>query len=579
MLREAQIPFLLWLPAALIFHLAGGGSAVEVAKVMSGQAEILAFARGVRSDVRSTLRITVDILDETPSDEEPEPEKSEADPEKDDAEEDDPEAEEAEKKLEPPKPKIVPKHVPKAPAPKPEEKKPEPKPEEKAPEPKQEPPKVAEKKEPEKPEEKKEPEKAPQQIELPKPDGRIAIVNDPSIDPNQEDNPDAHRIADNANKVKEESMARFRSYDQNASKPTGGGEPEPTDAEEPGNADQNERGFSVEAPGESDPRAGSEAGPTDPGEKGSPSKGVTDPGGGGQVGREADPGAKAREEGTGEASPSVSSADGGSWSISPDADGNGKPKQKGQKGRKATAAQQAIPGVPGVGLAPRYSINAYGLQEALGKEHLRKEEERARATRIAKHRGKNQGNQFEKYRAAIENYDPTVKPGNQTSLNAAKVPFASYINGMHNRIHPIFADGFLGGLNALPADDKLADLNLVAHAEIVLDGESGKVVRAGIVKTSGVTAFDAGAISAIYSAGPYGKPPDVILSSDGNVYLHWEFFRNPYYACTSKFARPYIVNVPAAKPTAPPAQKPSGSDKEKSPKAPEKPLRPEKKKS
>src|SRR5690606_5462258 len=197
-----------------------------------------------------------------------------------------------------------------------------------------------------------------------------------------------------------------------------------------------------------------------------------------------------QEAGKGEAMPQVAGADGGSWSISPDAEGDGKPKQKGRKGRKGSAGRQAIPGVPGVGLSPRYSINAYGLQEALGKEHLRKEQERARATRIAKHRGKYKGNQFDKYRAAIENYDPSVKPGNQTSLNAAKVPFASYINGMHNRIHPIFADGFLGGLAALPPDDKLSDQNLVAHAEIVLDGETGKIVRAGIVKTSGVTAFD-----------------------------------------------------------------------------------------
>src|SRR5690606_29942706 len=116
-------------------------------------------------------------------------------------------------------------------------------------------------------------------------------------------------------KVKEESMARFRSYDQNDSKPTGGGEPEPTDAEEPGNADQNERGFSVQSPGEENPRAGSEAGPKEPGQRAAPpSHGVPDPGGGGQAGQKADPGAKAREEGTGEASPSVVSGDSGSWS-------------------------------------------------------------------------------------------------------------------------------------------------------------------------------------------------------------------------------------------------------------------------
>ena len=43
-----------------------------------------------------------------------------------------------------------------------------------------------------------------------------------------------------------------------------------------------------------------------------------------------------------------------------------------------------------------------------------------------------------------------MKPGNQTALNTAAVPFASYLNGMHNRIHPIFADSFLGSLDGLP---------------------------------------------------------------------------------------------------------------------------------
>ena len=29
--------------------------------------------------------------------------------------------------------------------------------------------------------------------------------------------------------------------------------------------------------------------------------------------------------------------------------------------------------------------------------------------------------------------------------------------------------------------------------------------------------------------------------SGGRVYLHWEFYRDPYFACTSRFARPYLL--------------------------------------
>jgi hypothetical protein len=34
------------------------------------------------------------------------------------------------------------------------------------------------------------------------------------------------------------------------------------------------------------------------------------------------------------------------------------------------------------------------------------------------------------------------------------------------------------------------------------------------------------------------------------VYFHWEFYRNPYYACSTYFARPYILKVKPK--TAPP---------------------------
>ncbi|MCA9621554.1 MAG: hypothetical protein KC731_21175, partial [Myxococcales bacterium] len=61
-----------------------------------------------------------------------------------------------------------------------------------------------------KPEEKKPEEKEQKvaKLELPKPDGRIAVINDPSLDKDQKDNETAHRIADYANTVKEETMAR-----------------------------------------------------------------------------------------------------------------------------------------------------------------------------------------------------------------------------------------------------------------------------------------------------------------------------------------------------------------------------------
>ena len=76
----------------------------------------------------------------------------------------------------------------------------------------------------------------------------------------------------------------------------------------------------------------------------------------------------------------------------------------------------------------------------------------------------------------------------------------------------------------------------------------GHVVKMGIVKTSGVTAFDIAALDSVQRASPFGPAPSAIVSPDGNVYLHWEFHRDEVYACSTMNARPYMLNVPPSGP-------------------------------
>ena len=586
MLREAQIPFLLWLPAALVFHLVTGSSAVQVATVMSERADILAFSRAVRHDVREGLLMTVEWGTEVAhsDDQPPEPPEPEDDPTAEPSvDEQDDEPREAE-----PKPLVQ--------RAKPAPKKKMPEPAKLAPKPKPKPKKVAVKEptkketpkpkpKPKKPTEKKPAKKQPvAKLELPRPDGRIAVINDPSLRKDEQDNPNAHRIADHARRVKQETMARFRSYDQNTPKPTGGGMPTPLPMKQAGNAHDSKRGFSNQVEGDDAPKSGSEKGGPESEPIARSQQGSNQPPPGQQA-IKAQKGLAARPEQTGPSTAEVVTADSGAsggaaaWSISADAKGDGKIKRAGRKGRKAIAGRAATPGVPMPGALPaRYSINAYGLVAALGRQHMRREQEKARNTRLARHRGSFKANEFQKYRAAIENYDPSVKPGNQTSLNAARVPFASYINKMHNRIHPIFAGGFLGSLGKLSYDDKLSNMSLSAHMELVLDSASGKVIRAGIVRGSGVTAFDVAALSSVKSAGAFGVAPDAIISPDGNVYVHWEFYRDPYYACTSKFARPYLIKSSPDDDRPPPGpRRPPAANGEERRTAQGAPLRPERK--
>jgi TonB family protein len=192
------------------------------------------------------------------------------------------------------------------------------------------------------------------------------------------------------------------------------------------------------------------------------------------------------------------------------------------------------------------NLNQNAVATIVGADNMRKLRENDGERIKSQHRGSWQASSLDRWKSAIENYVSSVKPGNQTALNTAQVPFASYLNGMHNRIHPIFADSFLESLDSYPSTHPMNDQHLVTRLEIVLTKE-GRLKKMGVVKTSGITAFDVEALDAVDRAQPFGPAPNAIVSPDGNVYLHWEFHRVEVYACSTQGARPFLLNVPAPK--------------------------------
>jgi hypothetical protein len=193
---------------------------------------------------------------------------------------------------------------------------------------------------------------------------------------------------------------------------------------------------------------------------------------------------------------------------------------------------------------------------AIGQDQLAREIHADGERRRSQHQGSWKAVGIERWRPAIENYVASVKLGNQTALNTAAVPFATYLNHIHNRLHPIFAGNYLGFLDGLPGSAGLHDNEMATNLEIVLSQANGSIVKMGVTRTSGVTAFDISALESVQRASPFGAPPPSIVSPDGNVYLHWEFHRNPLLACSTYFARPYIIKVPQK--SAPPATEPPG---------------------
>jgi TonB family protein len=410
-------------------------------------------------------------------------------------------------------------------------------------------------------------------------DRRIAVRQ--HVRPNQTDNPTASFIADEANHVDKETAATQTSHDRDDEVPAPGqshrgADANPGDSEKTRIAESDEhRGEKNRAPGEkgtdfdvvhepkiprAEPNATSASAPTpqsplrNAANESSPSEAT--PQAPGERERALDPG------GSTPPSPDVDLAQDGTWTFNPTRTG-GAPGPR-PDATSGTAGSRPPGGrmwsLPGLGQRAAPGTMNTNLDEAqvvavVGMDNLRRLREADGERRKSEHRGSWAGSNFDRWKSAIENYVSSVKPGNQTALNAAAVPFASYLNGMHNRIHPIFAEGFLESLSNLPPTHPMNDKHLVTMLEIVL-ARDGHLKKMGIVRTSGITAFDIAALDAVDRAAPFGPAPGAIVSPDGNVYLHWEFHRDEVYACSTMGARPFVLSAPVEK-NGDPAQPPS----------------------
>ena len=169
----------------------------------------------------------------------------------------------------------------------------------------------------------------------------------------------------------------------------------------------------------------------------------------------------------------------------------------------------------------------------------RKLAQEARST----HQGKFE-KRLQRVKSAVENFIPEVRPGNQTALNTRAAPFAAFIARMHRSIHELWGFGQLEEWDEKASASPFNNRNLVTELEIVLNSD-GTVQRVGVVRTSGLTAYDVAAVDVVYSAGPYPEPPRAIRSSNGKIYLHWHFYRDERQ-CSPAYADPYILeNAPA----------------------------------
>lgn len=145
----------------------------------------------------------------------------------------------------------------------------------------------------------------------------------------------------------------------------------------------------------------------------------------------------------------------------------------------------------------------------------------------------------EAIRSALDNFTPEIKPGNQTALKTKAHPFAVYVARMHRRIHAVWGFGFLRELDRRPDSDPMNNESLYVELELAINPD-GSLEKFGVVKTSGVTAFDVAALHTVYELAPFDVTPRAIRSKDNRVHLRWGFARD-WRACGTFNTQTYIL--------------------------------------
>lgn len=418
----------------------------------------------------------------------------------------------------------------------------------------------------------------------PPPDQRRSIVQH-SDDPNVEPLPEAQFLADQSRRVEEETMAALRNTLRDDAVPSATSET-PSEAEEEGNATDELSAELRDVDGDESRRVTlheAEERPSRETEPPSTSRTASDQGSatstsGGQQSAQGNPtlgregGAAAHGGGQPPGQDVVVTDQFGSFVVRaplPGPAGTGPGNGGGTyvagsgRGRTGEGRMAGRAGELGGGREARsgtqrgdqLGLSYSDFETVFGEEELERAREARLEERRSHARGRGRAREWAAFRAAMENYAPEVRIGNQTALNAAASPFATFLHDMHNRIHGEFVERYIASIGSSTTEG-LNDLSLRTTLEIAVN-QDGSIHRVGIVRTSGNTLFDFGAFSSVWRAQPFPTPPAIILSGDGRAWLRWSFDRGQSHCWTSN-AEPFILrNTPSPTdpgvPSSPPA--------------------------
>jgi hypothetical protein len=138
-----------------------------------------------------------------------------------------------------------------------------------------------------------------------------------------------------------------------------------------------------------------------------------------------------------------------------------------------------------------------------------------------------------------------VTDQNQRPIQNKRVAFEEYLHSIHEQMHPLYERGWLRALAEVPRDAPVdsATSGASVTVELAIGGGDGSIQRLVVLEASATPGFIRGTLESLSRAAPFAVPPKQLLSSDGNVYLKWQLFRDPAYACSTYFARPFVLDL------------------------------------
>jgi TonB family protein len=214
-------------------------------------------------------------------------------------------------------------------------------------------------------------------------------------------------------------------------------------------------------------------------------------------------------------------------------------------------APSAFPGLP-PGMSPdqvRTNLSWNAFERAFEQTATAAREAYEAASMEKRRGGMRFGSLSGKVKAALENHRSWVAEGHPEQLEPREVQqFRAYLESTHEKIHALFADGFLVSLTSLDPSDPLNNMNLMTKMEFEILAD-GKINEVRVLKSSGIAVFDAAAVHSLYGASPFIPPPKEILSYNSRVYFRWGFYRNQR-KCGVFNAEPYRLRAPDAAPEA-----------------------------